>query len=387
MPATAIRFPALQRHGAVAPLAGDRIPWAALGAPLSAAEDALARLDERLRASPVREGWIARTHFGEACAALWGEGALVPIEDLVLHDAGMDIRAPTHELIRAHAYLRARRRILAEPAVWALSDTGLAALRGDALAPDETGEGRGRLSDRVDPSDDDGLNEDRYGADREEDTLLAAELATIEAAIARSQRALAGEPTPRDPLVYQDDWDEAQRLQDWRAGLDQTRALPPLLAAALSWEAWQSLAPLQHRAWLGALLVGAALRAADKTKAHLLCLNVGLRRVARERRRAHDSTTRLIAFLEAVRAGAEIGMHDHDRLALARRMLERKAEGRRRNSHAGALIELVLARPIANAAMIAKELDVTARAAQNLVGALELREVTGRGRYRAWGIV
>jgi predicted transcriptional regulator len=53
----------------------------------------------------------------------------------------------------------------------------------------------------------------------------------------------------------------------------------------------------------------------------------------------------------------------------------------------GALIDLVLTHPIAIARLIAKELGVTPRAAQNLVAELGLREATGRGRYRAWGIV
>ena len=37
----------------------DPLPWAQLAGPLAAAEDALARLDERLAKSPIREGWIA----------------------------------------------------------------------------------------------------------------------------------------------------------------------------------------------------------------------------------------------------------------------------------------------------------------------------------------
>src|SRR5258708_24799604 len=91
----------------------DPLPWAQLVAPLAAAEDALARLDERLAKSPIRDGFVARTHFTDAAACLWLEGELVHLEDLVLHDAGMDIRAPTHELTRAHAVLRTRRRIAA----------------------------------------------------------------------------------------------------------------------------------------------------------------------------------------------------------------------------------------------------------------------------------
>src|SRR5688572_29991010 len=106
----------------------DPLPWTALAGPLAAAEDALARLDERLATSPIRDGWISRTHFVDACASLWLQGELVHLEDLVLHDAGMDLRAPTHELTRAHTVLRARRRIAAADPSWATSPSGLAAL-------------------------------------------------------------------------------------------------------------------------------------------------------------------------------------------------------------------------------------------------------------------
>jgi predicted transcriptional regulator len=50
-------------------------------------------------------------------------------------------------------------------------------------------------------------------------------------------------------------------------------------------------------------------------------------------------------------------------------------------------VELVLSRPIVSARMIAQELQITPRAAQDLVAELGLREATGRGRYRAWGIL
>ena len=58
---------------------------------VAAAEDALARLDERLRVSPIRDGFCARAHFSDACASLWLAGALVHMEDLVLHDSEMDV--------------------------------------------------------------------------------------------------------------------------------------------------------------------------------------------------------------------------------------------------------------------------------------------------------
>src|SRR5215212_5663659 len=116
----------------------DPLPWSTLASPLATAEDALARLDERVGTSPIRAGWISRTHFLDACASLWLQGELVHLEDLVLHDAGMDVRAPTHELTRAHAALRARRRIAAAEPGWATSLTGLAAL---SQGREEDGEG------------------------------------------------------------------------------------------------------------------------------------------------------------------------------------------------------------------------------------------------------
>src|SRR3954467_9520420 len=150
------------------------LPWAALASPLVAAEDALARLDERLGSSPIREGWISRTHFSDACASLWLQGELVHLEDLVLHDAGMDQRAPTHELTRAHAVLRTRRRIAAAEPGWAVSELGLAALS------------QGREGEAGSVSDDKpALDHDPAGAKAREgafdDDAFAAELAAIDA--------------------------------------------------------------------------------------------------------------------------------------------------------------------------------------------------------------
>ncbi|MFX3727061.1 helix-turn-helix domain-containing protein, partial [Streptococcus suis] len=81
------------------------------------------------------------------------------------------------------------------------------------------------------------------------------------------------------------------------------------------------------------------------------------------------------------------GFKEHDRLVLARQMLERRLRGRRASSNLSGLIELVLARPLVSAGMIAAKLDITPRAALRLVAELNLREMTGRGRFRAWGIL
>ncbi len=372
------------------------LPWPLLVLPLARAEDGLARLDERLRASSLREGWAARAHFLDAAAALWLEGELVPLEDLVLHDAGMDVRAPTHPVVRAHAILRARRRIAAAEPGWALSASGLDSLRGRGGQgrPNQAGEAAGGPADdgpEAEEAQDEGLDEP-ISAEEGDDELCAL-LAGADQAIAKAERALrtgqqAGPPqATRDPLVYDGDWNEAGRLGEWREALDRTRALPPTLDAAMALDAWETIQPLEHRPWLGALLSAALLRERGKAGAHLPCLAVGLKAVPRERRRSADPALRLIARLEAIAAAAEAGLKDHDRWLTARALLLRKLEGRRGNSSLPGLIDLVLSRPLVSAGMIARELGVTPRAAQDLVRELGLREATGRGRYRAWGII
>jgi hypothetical protein len=224
----------------------------------------------------------------------------------------------------------------------------------------------------------------------ETDPHLAAAFAAVDAANARAERTLAGESctrSERDPLVYDPDWDEDARLDDWRAIVEQHRTLPPTLAAALAADAWDAIAPLQHTPWLGRLLAAALLRDRGKTRWHLPCLCVGLKGIPRERRRPRDATARLAVQLEAMTAAAEAGRKDHDRWLMTRHLLARKLAGRRATSKLPALLDYVLTCPIVSAGMIADELGITSRAAHDLVAELGLREATGRGRYRAWGIL
>jgi len=373
----------------------DPLPWAALAGPLAAAEDSLARLDERLAKSPIRDGWAARTHFTDACASLWLEGELVHLDDLVLHDAGMDVRAPTHELTRAHAVLRTRRRIAEAKPDWALSAAGLAGLRGRGGRGHQEKETCDRNEEEGESSDmDDGGEADAAEAFRvpPADDRLADVFAAVDAAIAQTDRTLAGEiassrPPERDPLVYDLDWDEDERLDAWCDVVDRTRNLPPALAAAIAADAWSTLEPLQHTPWLGRLLAASVLRQRGKTRWHLSCLHDGLKAIPRERRRPRDSAGRLAVELQATTAAAEAGLKDHDRWLTARTLLARKLAGRRSTSRLPALLDYVLTRPIVSAGMIAEELRITPRAAQDLVAELALREATGRGRYRAWGVL
>ena len=365
----------------------EMLDWARIYGPLAKAEDALARLDERLRSSTIRSGWVERTHFADACASLWLEGGLAHLEDLVLHDAHMDARAPTAEIIRAARVLAARRRILAAAPDWALSPAGLAALRGGGFLP----EGEGRAEKQPNGAETVGEGAWPDESDLDADDPLAAELAALDAALAGATRALERRPTidpeARDPLVYDLDWDEDERLDQWREAIDLTAGLPPVLASAMIVALWDDLEPLQHVPWLGRLLAGALLRQRGKTRSYLLCVNSGARAVPRLRLRQADSVAKILFWLEAISATAEQGQKDHDRWLLARAGREGKLKGRRGNSHLPQALDLALARPIVTAELLAQELGVSARAGQNLIAELGLRELTGRRRYRAWGIL
>ena len=306
------------------------LPWAAFARALERAEEGLARLDERLKSSALAEGWAARGHFTEACAALALEGELVPLEDLVLRDAAMDVRTATHATTRALAVLRARRVAARRDGAWILSSAGIATLRGG----------------RSDPR------------------------------------------RPRPELVYEVDWDEEARLAEWQALVRQTEGLPALVAAALADEAWGRIAPLQRAGWIGAVLVAGLLKARGKTRHHLLALNTGIRGCASRRAPGPELGERLAGFLEGVASAAALGHKDLDRLALAQEILSLKLTGRRSTSRLPALIELILSKPLVSVPLAAKELKVSPQAVERMLKELgTVRELTGRGRYRAWGIL
>ncbi|MBD8892636.1 RHE_PE00001 family protein [Roseibium litorale] len=357
----------------------------ALLGPISAAEDALARLDERVARSEAGQGFAQRADFFEAVSSMWVAGELVHLEDLVLHDARMDVRAPSHELVIAHRIVRARRRVMRSDPGWAVSRAGIMAFAGIAEQENELpgtleGGGEGR-----------GLETDEHDA-------LPPGLAEFDKVLAETSWLVAadrpGSSRPRQPelivggLVIRDPgWDETERISEWLDLVRKVETLPAALAAALLWDAWERLEPLQRQHWLGQVLVSDYLRSRGKVRSHLLAYAAGLRKIPREQRRDRDRTVRLAAYLDAMSEAASAGMKDIGRLTLARQQLERRAAGKRSTSSLPAAIDLLLSRPVVSAQMLAKRASITPRGALNLIGQLGVREVTGRGRYRAWGIL
>lgn len=358
------------------PIRLETLPWDRLAAPLARAEDAVARLDERLARSPIRDGWCARNRFTETVASLLLDGALVQTEDLVLHDAMLDVRTPTHELTRAHSHLRLARRLAGLAPADAMSVAGVLTLLGRRGSVETSRE-----------ADDDG---DEAEAFEGEGTAWDATLAEVDALLARTDRLLEAAEVPSrslpDGLLRVPAPDRDDRIARWLAEVEAAYERPPTLAAAWALVAWEALEPFPDEAGLGRLLAANVLRDRGKLRPHLLDIASGLRTVAPERRRHPDLVVRLLTALEAIAAGAGRGLEDHDQRLAGREVLLHRIGRRRSSSRLPQLVDLVIAAPLVTAEAIAAALSVTPRAALNMIAELGLREVTGRGRFRAWAV-
>jgi hypothetical protein len=310
------------------PLPGS-IPWAAIAAPWAHAEDSLARLDQSLAMSEVRDAWVARANMAEAAASVWLDGAAVAIEDLVLHDADTASSLPTPALFKARSVLLARRTLERRAPAEVLSVQGILELHG-----------RRRRQEAAKPNRDSGA---------------------------------------------------AERIAAWLRLAADLASLPSLPAAALAFQAWSADPPVdQGGGVLGRLLIPVMLRARGKTRHHALAFAIGLQTVWPRPRRAAPPEKAMADILDAIGSAAVHGLEAHRHLMLAKTALARPLAGRRRSSRLAALAALLLRYPVISAPMAARQLGLSQRGVSLLIDELVqagcVRERTGRTRYRAFSL-
>ena len=361
------------------------LPWERVAGRLEQVAVRILRLDARLEGSGLSSGWQSRCDMTEAVRALILDGQLVDVGDLVLHDAGMDVRHPTHELTRAAAALRARRTALARAAPWPLSIDGLAALRG--IGPVRGERDPTRPKGRPDPDD-----EEAYPPFANDADPWKAHFAEIDALLERTNTILAGEtplPKSRSHLVYDPDVDEAENEDLWLDVVKRTAHWPAVAVAAVAWNAWLDLNLYTRLPWLGLIMAASILRARGLTS-HLLPLAAGFKQSKFRPRGQEGALEKLEGFCTVVEEAVTIGHKDLDRLILARELMDRVTCQCRSNSKLPELVDLFLSRPLVTVPLGAKLLKVTPKAVDLMLaqlGGARPRELTGRSRYRAWGIV
>jgi hypothetical protein len=379
------------------------------GAASEAAAIALARFDERLvRAEPVlAEGARQRGHAFEAQALIGLGGGLCSLEDLCLHDAGMDVRSPTREIARAATILDERRRLARREPVDTLNPAALRQRLGieGPPEPDRTEKVTTLLApakmvrapwDRIGQDDEeDQFDEDDLDLDDELD-LADPAFAEIDALLVRTRKKLdswndLSSDEGRKNLTLRDPgYDAAGRLACWLAILEEGRGLPAVLAAALALDAWLALEPSERGGELGFALAATLLRQRGLAVAHLPALGLGLRR-GKFRWSPHQTlSARVAGLLGAFAEAAAFGQADLDRLTLARELMLRRCVNRRGNSKLSELVDLFVSSPLVTVQLAAARLQVTPQAVEAMLkelGGSPPRELTGRKRYRAWGIV
>ncbi|MDZ4366431.1 MAG: RHE_PE00001 family protein [Afipia sp.] len=374
-----------------------------------AAAIALARFDERLSRVELvlAEGARQRGHSFEAQALIGLAGGLCPLEDLCLHDAGMDVRSPTREIARAAAMLDERRRLARREPAEILNPGAMRQRLGIDEPEEEDRRSRKTTTsgtakqiaapwDQIDlEEDDDQAREDELDLEDEDDSDDPA-FTEIDALLARTRKKLdawndLSSDEGRINLILRDPgYDAAGRLSRWEAILEEGRGLPAALAAALALDAWLWLEPSERAGELGFAFAATVLRQRGLATAHLPALGLGLRR-GKFRWGPHQALgVRIDGLLGAFGEAAAFGQADLDRLSLARALMLRRCEGRRGNSKLAELVDLFVASPLVTVQLAAARLQVTPQAVEAMLkklGGSLPRELTGRKRYRAWGIL
>jgi hypothetical protein len=189
----------------------------------------------------------------------------------------------------------------------------------------------------------------------------------------------------RDP-----DYGAVDRFVAWLGALSAAEDAPAVLATAIGLDAWLMLEPAERGGEVGFSLAANVLRQRGVAAHHLPILGLGLRKGGFRWSLHQAQAVRLAGLIEAIHQSARLADSDLKRLNLAREVMGRRCEGRRGNSRLKELVDLFMAAPLVTVQMTTEKLKVTPQAVEAMLkelGPSLPREITGRKRYRAWGVI
>lgn len=313
----------------------------------------LVRLDERVRRSSpeLAAGFKSRCDFYDAQAA----GRVVHLEDVVLHDANTDVRTPTDEVLAASRAL-IRRRELAKASKAKCADPEYMAKI--TLLP---------LTDFLATDSVAFLPEDERGSDDQSDHRdeLGAAMATLVTL------------TPRPGA------DSIASL------LREVAALPAFLGGILLLDHWLYNEG-ERFTDIGPLLLGAHWKASGFMTAHSPSIARGLWKAPNRWQRHIEIEERLTTLMAIFSELAKLGNADLDRLTLAQEVMLNKVPAKGRHIKLREMISVFVELPLVSNAILMKRLKITKQAVNYLLAQLGgslPQELTGRERYRAWGVL
>ncbi len=289
-------------------------------------QEALGRLDERMRLSPIRAAFRVRAQVAQ-------RQALASIDAVPLHDH--DIEIDGRRTVRTSAFdLSLGRRSVGTPiSLDALTDDAMAVLHW--LGMDQSSKGDGVLV---------------HGA------ML-------------------------DDVIA--------RVETWQRAIARWRPSPPLSASAHVAAAWRSHAPLARSDLVASLLIGERWGPGRWDGAYGGLIAMGLDTQRSAWRMVQDAVLERL-WMDAIRDGANMLLDLELRLrgfaARARRFLV----SRRRPGRLGDVLHLAMLQPYVTSAMVARRLQLTSAGAIKLLTiAAEaglLIERTGQASYRHYAI-
>jgi hypothetical protein len=316
----------------------------------------LSRLDERLlRVDEGLQGGVrARLDYHDAHSLVGLSGGFLHFSDFVLFDHDMSTQVPSFDMERGRRVLQLRRR--------------LGRLSKDKLLMPET---LAKLS---------GLPESEFLppalSSLDTDDVDDIDVSDLDAALGDLDSILDKQKGTRGPSMG--------------AVLEEARQLPAISGAVLLFDYWLLH---EHRSTfteIGPLLASLFLRSRGIVSFGLPGLCRGLWRM-RGRWQAYDPPAKRYAVLaESIATSAAMSMADCDRLVLAKQLMDRKLTTSKRDDSLRALVDLFIAHPLVNVELAVRTLKITPQAVELLIkrlGDAMPPELTGRSRYRAWGII